>query len=147
MQRSPEKIIIEGNGRRKVVTINDEPSITQQQFREQADINEIMKKYKKTGDWPQSVSRGAFMDTTNLPSYQEALDVVRAAESAFIELPAKVRRRFDNNPQELISFLEDPKNNQEAINLGLKEPNLNELQNLETQPLKTKTIPQTPKPE
>jgi len=35
-------------------------------------------------------------------------------------LPSDVRKRFSNDPAELIDFLADKKNDEEAIKLGLK---------------------------
>jgi hypothetical protein len=40
----------------------------------------------------------------------------------FEDLPAEVRFRFDNKPAELLKFMSDPANADEAIDLGLFEP-------------------------
>jgi len=110
------------NGRRKVSTVNNKPEKTQQQFKDAADINNIIKKAKLTGDWPVSTKRGAFLDNTNLPSYQDALHMIISANSAFEELPSSVRKRFQNDPHQMIAFLEDPDNEMEARKLGLLNP-------------------------
>ncbi len=45
------------------------------------------------------------------------------AQENFMRLPANIRKRFDNDPAQLIEFINDPNNLDEAINIGLaKEP-------------------------
>jgi len=129
------------NGRRKVSTVNNKPEKTQQQFKDAADINNIIKKAKLTGDWPVSTKRGAFLDNTNLPSYQDALHMIISANSAFEELPSNVRKRFQNDPHQMIAFLEDPENEMEARKLGL----LNPLKTPVPTPVPT-PIPESPSP-
>ena len=41
------------------------------------------------------------------------------ADEMFAELPAKIRGRFENNPQQFLDFCEDPDNEAEAIELGI----------------------------
>lgn len=107
-------------GRRKVVTINTEPTKTQQQFAAECDVNNIMKKYLQTGEI-HHINRktGVYADLSMITDYQDMLDTVLHAQSAFKELPAEVRKEFDNNPQKLIDFLGDEKNREKAIKLGL----------------------------
>jgi hypothetical protein len=40
----------------------------------------------------------------------------------FEDLPAEVRFKFDNKPAELLKFMSDPANADEAIDLGLFKP-------------------------
>lgn len=119
-----KKIIRLENGNIKVQTINDQPSKTQQQFKDQCDINLIMKKYRETGQISHlKQNRGQFLDVSNIPSYQEALNTVISAQNSFQSLPSDVRKKFGNDPQNMIDFLSDNSNDTEAIKLGLKIPN------------------------
>lgn len=52
-------------------------------------------------------------------SYHEMLCKVEEVQGQFAGLPSRVRRRFANNPEQLIKFLEDPNNLPEAVKLGL----------------------------
>lgn len=126
----------------KVRTINNEPSMSHQQFKDECDINKIINKYKKTGEITHlNRKRGAYADISNFTSYQESLDTIIKADHAFSTLSSDVRKKFNNDPAELIKFLADPKNNQEAVKLGLKEQiqptdleqNTNELKKLNKQ--------------
>lgn len=99
-----------------------EASLTRQEFVQEADLNNIMRKY--AGGLPAS-SAGSrppmFGDFTQLPDYQSALDTVIKAQEAFESLPARIRERFGNDPQKVLDFLADDSNRQEAIYLGLLE--------------------------
>lgn len=105
-------------------TVPADRSLTNQADMDAADINKIMARYEKTGVLidPLGVERKPmYGDFTEIKTYHETLSAVRRAETAFGKLSAKVRNRFDNDPQKLIDFLEDPENNREAVELGLKD--------------------------
>lgn len=133
-----KKIIRHENGQVKVVTINESPSRTSQQFKEQCDVNHIMKKYRLTGELTHLKNqKGQYIDLTTLPDYQTALQTVIDANSAFESLPSHVRKAFQNDPKQLLQFVADPKNKEEAIKLGL-------IQEVQTKPIDD--INQNPKP-
>lgn len=53
----------------------------------------------------------------------------------FDTLPSKLRLRFGNDPAEFLSFVEDPANDQEMIDLGLKpKPPLPEINGSSLEP-------------
>lgn len=105
--------------RKKVKTINNEPTRTQQHQASQVDIKSIMARARLTGQMPTPSSKLYYGDFTQVGSYQECLNKVIDAQNAFNTLPAKIRDRFQNDPQQLLSFLNDPKNDKEAAQLGL----------------------------
>ncbi|WNK13684.1 MAG: internal scaffolding protein [Microvirus sp.] len=97
-----------------------DPTLTQQQFADEADINTIVNKFLRTGVMPDEVSLPRFGDfTTTVDNYHDALNLVIAADEAFSELPAKIRARFDNDAGKYVDFFNDPKNRAEAEELGL----------------------------
>jgi phage internal scaffolding protein len=101
---------------------NTEPSLTKQSFKDACDINNILKKYVRNGVNPFVITQSAqFGDYTDLPTYQESLNLVTDAQESFDSLPASLRKRFDNDPGLLMDFLSHPENRAEAINLGLIE--------------------------
>lgn len=100
-------------------------SMTRQEFASQCNINNILKKYVRNGVDPFVITAHAkYGDFTNVPSHQEALDLVIAAEDHFMQLSAAVRSRFDNDPGKLLDFLSDSNNRDEAIKLGLVQEKL-----------------------
>lgn len=106
-----------------VETVNDEPTLTQTQWKDECDINNIMKKYSSTGEW-QSLTRtgGVYADFSEIQDYQGMLAQIKYADEAFISLPPEVRKRFNNNPGELLHFLQDSNNYEEGLKLGLVNP-------------------------
>jgi len=99
----------------------EDPTLTQQSFREDSDINVILERFNITGELPSGSSGepryGDFLETP--VDYKSALDVVMGAQSAFNALPARLRSRFDNEPSKFVDFVSDDRNRAEAIELGL----------------------------
>jgi len=106
-------------------TVNNEPSKTQQHFEKECNINNIVARAKVTGLLidPSVPRRGMpkYGDFTQVTDFQSANNLLIQAREAFSALPAEIRKKFDNNPQNLMAFLENPENNEEAVKLGLKE--------------------------
>lgn len=96
-------------------------SLTQQQFKDMADINVIFGKYLETNEIPQ-IEGMAYGDFTGIFDFQTAMNAVRAAEESFQTLPARIKNRFDNNPQKLVEFINDESNREEAEFLKLVKP-------------------------
>jgi len=119
------------NQRLKVFTENHEVSKTQQQFADQVEINNIIKKYQKTGQWLHVTSKtGIYADVSQIGDYAQCLQKVLDANSAFSSLPSNIRARFSNDPAQLLSFLQDPSNKEEAEKLGLlNKPSMSNLSN------------------
>ena len=122
-QKPNQKITVRKNGTIAIESINSEPTLTQQQFREQCDINNIIKNYTQTGELPLSKKVGQFLDVSHVQDYQTALNTVIEAQSAFDNLPSKIRSRFENDPNQLLAFIEDDANYAEAQTLGLLPQN------------------------
>lgn len=99
-----------------------DPSRTQQNFAEESDINTIVKRFNLTGELPSNFRAPQYGDFDGIADYQSALNQVMAANDAFMSMPAGLRARFHNNPQNLIEFLSREENRDEAVRLGLLQP-------------------------
>ena len=112
----------------------EEPSLAQQQFKDECDINNILRQFNITGLLPETLSP-KYGDFSGISDYKTALDRVIAADEEFMNLPATLRARFDNEPAKLIEFLNDDQNRLEAEKLGLVEPkeDLSSVQPVEAQ--------------
>ena len=104
-----------------------DPSLTQQQFRDESDINTIVDRFMKTGHLPDPVSMPQYVDYEGVFDFQSAMNVVRQADENFMRMDAKVRSRFHNSPQEFLEFFADPANTEEAVRLGLAVANTKEV--------------------
>lgn len=98
------------------------PSKTRQEFREESDVNNIIKQYEQHGILPMERDGiPTYADFTDpvFTNYQLAQNIVVGAREMFMALPAKTRERFNNDPASLIDFVQDPANLMEAEKLGL----------------------------
>lgn len=93
---------------------------TKQSFKAECDINNILQQYSATGMIKHIRNeQPRYADLPDDVDFQSAMNTVIQAESAFASLPSKIRNRFHNDPQEFLAFMADPKNKDEAIELGL----------------------------
>lgn len=94
-------------------------SKTKQSFKDECDINRIMARYAATGTLDFVNKREAqFMDVSDI-DFQNAMQLVTQSREAFMSLPSAVRSRFNNDPGQLLGFLSDSSNLDEAVKLGL----------------------------
>lgn len=104
---------------------NTEKSLTQQNQKEESDINNIVRKFGLTGQLPSNLRVPQYGDFSDITDYQSALNAVMKADEAFFKLPAQIRSRFENDPEQFVEFCLDDNNRAEAEKLGLvikKEP-------------------------
>lgn len=99
-----------------------EPSMTKQSFKEECDINTIVRRFEATGlvdHVNQAAARGLYEDLPSGLDLQSALDLINQAEQGFMALPAAVRARFENDPVQFVDFATNPANQEELISLGI----------------------------
>lgn len=99
-----------------------EPSRAIQSAAEECDINTIVKRFGLTGKLPDVLSLPQYGDFTGVTDYQSALNLVMAADSAFMQLPADLRARFHHDPANLLNFVSSEANREEAQRMGLLRP-------------------------
>ena len=95
------------------------PSRTKQSFRDECDINNILRQFNVTGQLPSGSVQPQYGDFSGITDYQSALNAVMAAQDSFLQLPAKIRAKFDNDPALFVEFASDEANKDEMKALGL----------------------------
>lgn len=101
----------------------DEPGVTQQNFKDECDINIILERARNGVPISHLNARIAqYGDVSSIPDYRSALDTVNRANGLFMELDAKVRERFANDPAKFLAFAQNPANVDEMVRLGLAVP-------------------------
>lgn len=100
----------------------DDPSLTLQSQAQEADINVILKRLNVTGVLPQASRVPTYGDFSAVVDYRGALDLIRAADAAFMSVPADVRARFSNDPAAFVEFCSNEANIEEVRRLGLAPP-------------------------
>lgn len=93
---------------------------TKQSFKDECDINNIMKKFQRTGQLPDMIRKepryGDFADPVD---FQDSMNLVIFAQEQFDALPAHVRERFANQPVRFLEFATNPANAEELVKMGL----------------------------
>lgn len=102
----------------------EDKSLAQQQFKEETDINEIVRRFGLTGQMPEDLRVPTYGDFTDVMDFQTAMNAVTQAQEQFMALPAELRAHFANDPQNLMTFLDDDRNRAEAEKLGLLKPHV-----------------------
>lgn len=96
-------------------------SMTDQQYRDECDIDMILKRYKVGQPLPQTARKGVYGDFSDVQDFASCLDRVKSAMDDFASLPAELRARFGNDPRAYYEYVLDPANQEECVRLGLRE--------------------------
>lgn len=108
-------------------------TLAQQQFAEECDINTIVDRFHLTGEIPQLTDVPTFQAFEGIFDFQSAMNTVRQANETFMSMPANLRARFHNDPQEFLTFTSNKDNLPELEKLGLLAPEAVERLNKERQ--------------
>lgn len=98
------------------------PKKTRQDAKDDCDINLIIQRHTRMyGSLPTLPTQGMqlYQDNTKVGDYRSALDRVIEAKKNFHRMDKKILKRFENNPDKLIEFIENPENIEEGKRLGL----------------------------
>lgn len=108
-------------------------SITQQQFKKDADINVITERHLKgAGRFgaqignPAATRKPRFMDISAMDFHAMCNQVIDM-QNAFHSLPSRTKGRFNNDPYQLLRFVQDPANRSKALEMGLLDPTEEEI--------------------
>lgn len=116
----------------KGIDFSNTVSMTQQQFKDECDINNIVDhnlRYKDPAfitrmqlQGKVSMAQPIYGDFSEVGDYMHSLEVIKNAQEQFNCLSAKVRDRFDNDPVKMLEFVSDSNNYDEGVRLGLYQP-------------------------
>lgn len=102
-----------------VLDCSHEESKTEQHHKDRTNVNNIIKKYHKTGVLQTlNTIEGIYGDVTGV-DFQSAMDLVTSAQEMFQALPSKVRAKFANNPALFLDFADNPDNREALVEMGL----------------------------
>lgn len=91
---------------------------TKASFKDECNINLIVKKYQSTRHIPGVRENGQYSDITAMELH-DAMVQVAEAKTMFEELPSNIRDQFENDPVKFLDFTQDPENVDDMIELGL----------------------------
>jgi len=92
---------------------------TQQHHKDECDINTIVKRFNLTGQLPVNLVMPQYGDFMGITDYHSAMTAVAQARETFDQLPARIRNRFMNDPEQFVNWATDEANIPEMIELGL----------------------------
>lgn len=96
-----------------------EETKTQQQFKEESDINTIVERFGISGEMPPTMNFPEPEEFIETMDFQTSMNVIVKARESFMEMPAKQRARFQNDPQKFMEFMHNEENIDEIIKMGL----------------------------
>lgn len=99
-----------------------EPTMTIQSEKDNCDINVIMNRYATCGTplpYRADGVQPVYADVSELGDYMENYQRCKQAEEMFNALPSALRKELDNNPANLIPFIQDKNNESRCIEYGL----------------------------
>lgn len=108
--------------RRRVQLFCEKESKTQQNFKEDTDVKNILEKYTRTGELPKFYKEPLYGDYSNVVDFQEAQNIIIKAKEQFEGLPSKIREKFSNSPEKFLEYMESDGNIREKVDLGLLGP-------------------------
>jgi len=122
----------------------DSEDMAKQEFKEEVDINTLVRRFHLTGEMPQGVRMPEYGDFIGIGSYHDAANAIAMAGEAFDAMPAEVRERFGNDPAAFVDFCLNPENIGEARKMGLApEAELLEAEDLASRPPSSPAEPAT----
>jgi len=92
---------------------------TKSEFADEANINNIVKRCMNGAAMPTGSRTPLFGDFSEVADFTSAQTLIAQANAEFEQLPSDVREKFGNNVSDLMDFLDDDNNIDEAIALGL----------------------------
>lgn len=115
------------------ISFVDSESLTQQHFKEECDIRNIVSGLKQ----PTSILTLEYGDFSSRAAsdYQSALNKIKQAEDAFNTLPSTIRKRFNHSPKDFLKFVGDEANYDEGVKLGIFKPRTAVAQSEEATPV------------
>ena len=98
-----------------------QPSMTVQSEKDNCDINVIMNRYATCGT-PLPIRQDVepvYADVAELGDYMENFQRCKQAEEMFNALPSALRKELDNNPANLLPFIQNESNKERCYEYGL----------------------------
>ena len=98
-------------------------SLTKQSFIDEADINNIMRKYSMNDiELGRQALENYEFDATEIPDFHEAMNKVAEAQQLFLTMPSNIREVFNHDAGRFLDFVQDPENSEELVEMGLARP-------------------------
>lgn len=82
-------------------------TLVQQQFKDEVDINTVVRRYGITAGMPFGPDGGMYGDFSGIVDYESAMALIKDTDARFMRIPAELREKFNNNPGMLVRFAQN----------------------------------------
>lgn len=121
--KGPGQYILKKGKCTKCITYTGTESKVDESQADLTNIHKLLEPAIQRGLLRHSVKYTDEYDDIPAITYQDALQTVATANEMFADLPAKIRKRFNNNPVEFLQFTANPENKDEMQRLGMLKGN------------------------
>lgn len=130
---------------RKRVSVGfTQPSLTEQDKKNECDINYIINNFVKTGINPTAGRQMSYVDCTSVPKFEEAQLIVANTLSMFEALPANERDNF-GTVQKYLEYVSNPDNLKDCYERGLIDKDSVDIKDVYPEMFEqTSVVPQSP---
>lgn len=109
-----------------VVSRNGKPSMTLQQYRDEADVNHLIQRFQRTGQFYDAMTTAQrvkrlpqFGDFSELGDFHAQQNHIVQVYEAFNGMPSKVREAFKHNAAAFVEFVGNPDNFDKCVKMGI----------------------------
>jgi len=94
---------------KRVTLVCSDPSLTQQDFLAESDVNNVILRFATTGELPPRLNArvGEFLDVSEVGDLHQALEQAREGNEFFNSLPEEVRAAVDYDPMRLLDAMDE----------------------------------------
>ena len=98
-------------------------SLTQQHFKEETEINNILRAHDRNGVI-EHIHRGnaIYGDFSEITDFSDAIEQIKEAQAEFLTIPSGIREKFKNDAGEFFKFASNPDNHKQMVEMGLANP-------------------------
>lgn len=96
-----------------------DPSRTEQAFKDESDINNLLRRYGIGYEMPETIRMPHYGDFNEVRTFHDLMNAASEARDAFLQMPAHIRAEFNNDPAQFHDAALDPTNREKFKKLGL----------------------------
>lgn len=133
--------------KKRVQTTANVSGLTKQSFKDECDINHIIRNFQKTGVLSHENQRNPEYGFASAKDFRDSMEIVTKAQQLFEELPSQIRAQFGNSPEAFFDFAQNPDNASKMVEMGLSKPTKATTQENQENPEGTKIDPSPTKAE
>lgn len=95
-------------------SINTDPTLTKQEFKDECDPTKILEKFQRTGLIDHANTYQPVFGDQSAMTYHEALTLKTDAETMFQDLPSSVRQQFNHNVGLYLDSIANPETQEDS---------------------------------